>query len=127
MLASREAWNVLLCAELCNNVSRYDGIKYGYRTPEYKTIDELYTKSRTEAFGELLKTAILYGSDALSTDNYEKIYDKSLRIRRVMVETFAEIFAEYDAVLLPAASRSAFAAKKSTVSPCGKETVLLNI
>lgn len=125
LLASREAWNVLLCAELCNNVSRYDGIKYGYRTPEYKTIDELYTKSRTEAFGELLKTAILYGSDALSTDNYEKIYDKSLRIRRVMVETFAEIFAEYDAVLLPAASRSAFTATDlaSDKALCFKENL----
>ena len=104
LLAAREAWNVLLCAELCNNVSRYDGVKYGYRTKNYKTIEELYTNSRTEAFGLLLKTAILYGSDALSSANYDGVYDRSLRVRRVLSEYCKELFAKYDAVLLPATS-----------------------
>lgn len=97
-----------MCAELCNNVSRFDGVKYGYRTKNYKNIEELYTNSRTEAFGELLKTAILFGSDALSTENYMRVYDKSLRIRRVVAEKFAEIFGEYDAVLLPACSKACY-------------------
>lgn len=101
---SGAVWNVLMSSELCNNVSRYDGVKYGYRSSNFSGIDELYTNSRTEAFGKLLKTAILYGSDNLSTENYMKIYDKSLRMRRVIVERFAEIFAEYDAVLMPATS-----------------------
>ncbi len=105
---AKTAWNILMCAELCNNVSRYDGVKYGHRTENYKTIDELYTGSRTEAFGELLKTAILYGSETLSDDNYFPMYDKSLRVRRVIVEAFAKIFAEYDAVMLPACSKSAY-------------------
>ncbi len=105
---AHKAWNVLMCAELCNNVSRYDGIKYGYRTPNYKTIDELYTNSRTEAFGELLKTAILYGSEALSTDNYMKVYDKALRVRRVMTEMLTGLLSEYDAVLLPACSKASY-------------------
>lgn len=104
------AWNVLLSAELCNNVSRYDGIKFGYRTPNYTNIDELYTNSRTEAFGLLLKTAILYGSDALSTENYMRVYDKALRVRRVICEAFAELFAEYGAVLMPACAKTAYAA-----------------
>jgi len=105
---AHKAWNVLMCAELCNNVSRYDGVKYGYRTPNYTTIDELYTGSRTEAFGELLKTAILYGSEALSTDNYMKVYDKALRVRRVMVETLTALLKDYDALLLPACSKAAY-------------------
>ena len=100
-----------MSAELCNNVSRYDGVKYGYRTKNYKTIDELYTNSRTEAFGKLLKTAILFGSESLSTDNYMKVYDKGLRMRRVIAEKLAEIFASYDAILLPVASRTAFCPK----------------
>ena len=104
------AWNILMCAELCNNVSRYDGIKYGYRSKEYTTIDELYTNSRTEAFGELLKATILYGSEMLSEENYEKMYDKSLRVRRVVVEEFARIFGAYDALLLPACGKSAYTA-----------------
>ena len=103
--AARVAWNILMTAELCNNVSRYDGIKYGYRSKNYTTIGELYTNSRTEAFGDLLKTAILYGSDRLSTENYMKIYDKSLRIRRVLVDAFADLFAQFDAVLMPVTSK----------------------
>ncbi len=70
---AREAWNILMSAELCNNVSRYDGVKYGYRSNNYTNIDELYTNSRTEAFGDLLKTAILFGSETLSTENYMKV------------------------------------------------------
>lgn len=105
---AKTAWNVCMSAELCNNVSRLDGVKYGYRTKNYKTIDELYTNSRTEAFGELLKTAILFGSETLSTDNYMKVYDKSLRIRRVVCEKFAELFGEFDAVLLPACGKDKY-------------------
>ena len=108
LLAAKTAWNVLMCAELCNNVSRYDGIKYGYRSKNYTNIDELYTNSRTEAFGELLKTAILFGSEALSTENYMSVYDKSLRIRRVICEKFAEIFDSYGAVLMPVCSKTAY-------------------
>ncbi len=105
---AKVAWNILMSAELCNNVSRFDGVKYGYRSENYTTIEELYTNSRTEAFGELLKTMIIYGSDVLSTDNYMSFYDKAMRIRRVIAEKFAEIFAEYDAVMLPAGSKKAF-------------------
>ncbi len=105
---SKIAWNVLMSAELCNNVSRYDGVKYGYRAENFSGIDELYTNSRTEAFGELLKTAILFGSETLSTDNYMKVYDKALRTRRVIVEEFAKIFESFDAVILPATSKMAY-------------------
>lgn len=102
--ASRVAWNILMSAELCNNVSRYDGVKYGYRAQSFTNLDELYTNSRTEAFGKLLKTAILFGSETLSTDNYMKVYDKALRTRRVIVEAFAKMLEGFDAVLMPACS-----------------------
>lgn len=108
--ASKVAWNILMTAELCNNVSRYDGVKYGYRSQNFTNIDELYTNSRTEAFGDLLKTAILFGSETLSTDNYMKVYDKALRTRRVIVEKFAELFENYDAVLMPACSKMEYSA-----------------
>lgn len=108
LLASKTAWNILMSAELCNNVSRYDGVKYGYRTPNYTTIDELYTNSRTESFGDLLKTAILYGSETLSDENYMKVYDKALRVRRVTVDYFDSLFENYDAVLMPATSKKAY-------------------
>ncbi len=106
--SARPAWNVLMCAELCNNVSRYDGVKYGHRAESFSGIDELYTNSRTEAFGDLLKTAIIFGSETLSTENYMKVYDKCLRTRRVIVEEFAKLFSEFDAVLMPACSSLAY-------------------
>lgn len=111
------AWNILMSAEACNNVSRFDGVKYGYRSQNFTTIDELYTASRTEAFGDLIKKCILFGSETLSTDNYMPFYDKSLRIRRVIKEAFDRIFSEYDAVLLPVASKSAFAASDLAACP----------
>lgn len=111
LAAARAAWNVLMCAELCNNVSRYDGVKYGYRAENFSGIDELYTNSRTEAFGELLKTAILFGSETLSTENYMKVYDKCLRTRRVISEEFAKIFSDFDALLLPACSTMTYTEK----------------
>ena len=108
LLTAKSAWNILMSAELCNNVSKYDGVKYGYRSADSKTLDELYTNSRTEAFGYLLKSTILYGSDTLSTDNYFKVYDKALRVRRVICEYFEALFKEYDAVVLPACSKKAY-------------------
>jgi len=108
--SANAAWNVLMCAELCNNVSRYDGVKYGHRAESFNGIDELYTNSRTESFGELLKCAILFGSDTLSTDNYMKVYDKAMRVRRVISEAFGKLFEQYDAVLMPACSAMAYSA-----------------
>lgn len=105
---AKEAYTVLMSAEVCNNVSRYDGVKFGYRAEDFSGIDELYTKSRTEAFGTLLKTVILYGSDTLSTENYFKVYDKALRIRRKVVEAFSALFESFDAILLPTASKPVF-------------------
>ena len=93
------AWQILMAAETTNNLSRFDGVKYGHRTAEYKNIDELYVKSRTEAFGFLAKATILYGSDVLAKGKYEACYDKSLRLRRVIADKMTELFGEYDAVL----------------------------
>ncbi|MBQ8147173.1 MAG: hypothetical protein IJ040_00105 [Lachnospiraceae bacterium] len=103
-------WQILMTAETCNNVSRYDGVKYGYRTETYKNIDELYVNSRTEGFNFLTKATILYGSDVLSKNRYDDCYGKSLRVRRVVAEKFAKLMEDYDAVLTPVCSKSAYTA-----------------
>ena len=102
------AWQILMTAETCNNVSRYDGVKYGHRATEYKNIDELYVNSRTEGFNFLTKAVILYGSDVLSKNRYKDCYDKSLRVRRVIAEKFEELMKNYDAVLTPVCSKTAY-------------------
>lgn len=104
------AWQILMCAETCNNVSRYDGVKYGYRTKEYRNIDELYVKTRTEGFNFLTKAVILYGSDVLSKNRYKDCYDKSLRVRRVVADKMKELFEKYDAVLTPVCSKTEYEA-----------------
>lgn len=106
---AKAAWNVILCAELCKNTARYDGVRYGHRAEKFSTLEELYTTSRTEGFGDLIKAAILYGSEVLSSENYQKIYEKALRVRRVIAEEFAKLFEQFDAVLLPACSSMVYA------------------
>lgn len=102
------AWQILYTAETCNNVSRYDGVKYGFRAQEYRNIDELYVNSRTEGFNFLTKAVILYGSDVLSKNRYEDCYGKALKVRRVIAEKMAELYKTYDAVLTPVCSKTEF-------------------
>jgi aspartyl-tRNA(Asn)/glutamyl-tRNA(Gln) amidotransferase subunit A len=111
-----------MCAELCNNENRFEGMKYGYHTKRYQTIGELYTKSRTEAFGILTKTAILYGSEVLAAGNYERCYDKGLRIRRLVAEAFTNEFAHdtaagQTAILLPACAKRAYSLADVEANP----------
>ena len=90
---------ILCCAELSNNLTRYDGIKFGYRAEGYKSLRELYTKSRTEAFGDSAKMASIIGSMVLSQENYARYYDKAMRIRRLIKESLR--FDRYDVILVP--------------------------
>ncbi len=101
------AWNILMSAETTNNLSRFDGVKYGHRTEKYKNIDELYVGSRTEGFKFLTKATILYGSDVLSKGRYEVCYDKALKIRKLAVEALTALFESgFTALLIPAMSEN---------------------
>lgn len=102
------AWQILMTAETCNNISRYDGVKFGYRAENYRNIDELYVNSRTEGFNFLTKAVVLYGSDVLSKNRYKDCYDKSLKIRRVISEKYNELMGKYDAILTPVCSKKTF-------------------
>jgi len=110
VFAAQTAWQILMSAETCNNLSRFDGVKFGYRTPEYKNIDELYVKSRSEAFSFLTKATIIYGSDVLSKDKYDNCYDKSMRIRRVVLTKVKELLSSYDAIITPVCSKNGYEA-----------------
>ena len=95
---------ILCCAELSNNISRYDGIKYGYRTDKYSDMQELYTGSRTEALGPDVKLASMIGAMVLSQDNYMRYYDKAMRLRRLIKESLE--FDKYDAIIMPASGEA---------------------
>ena len=106
--SAQTAWQILMSAETTNNLSRFDGVKYGYRTPEYKNIDDLYVKSRTEAFSFLTKATIIYGSDVLAKGKYLACYDKSLRIRRIVTDKVKKVLASYDAILTPVCKETSY-------------------
>ena len=95
-----EIMQILCCGELCNNISRYDGVKFGHRAEGYKGLKELYTKSRNEGFGADAKLAAILGSMVLSHGNYLRYYDKAMRIRRLIKESV--YFDEYDIIIVPA-------------------------
>lgn len=103
-------WQILMTAETCNNVSRYDGVKFGHRAAEYKNIDELYVNTRTEGFNFLTKSVILYGSDVLSKNRYDDCYGKALKVRRVVANQFEELMKNYDAILTPVCSKTEYKA-----------------
>ncbi len=107
--AANTTWQILMTAETCNNVSRYDGVKFGFRAAEYRNIDELYVNTRTEGFNFLTKAVILYGSDVLSKNRYDDCYGKSLKVRRVVAERMEELMKQYDAVLTPVCSKTSYA------------------
>jgi aspartyl-tRNA(Asn)/glutamyl-tRNA(Gln) amidotransferase subunit A len=97
------AYYVLTTAEASSNLSRYDGIRYGYRSPNASNLEETYTMSRTEGFSTEVKRRIMLGTFVLSAGYYDAYYGKAQKVRRLIAEKTAEIFKEYDFILLPTA------------------------
>jgi aspartyl-tRNA(Asn)/glutamyl-tRNA(Gln) amidotransferase subunit A len=95
----KEVMYILACAEISNNINRYDGVKFGYRAEGYKNLEELYLKSRTEGFGPDAKLAAIMGAMVLSENNYAPLYEKAMKIRRLVKESLR--FDEYDFLVLP--------------------------
>ena len=103
------AYYVLTTAEASSNLSRYDGIRYGYRTdtnPE--NLDEFYANNRSESFGAEVKRRIMLGTFVLSTGYYDAFYTKAQKIRALVVKRMNEIFEAYDAVIMPVSPTTAF-------------------
>ncbi len=98
---------VITAAEASSNLARFDGVKYGYRTKEYHSLQEMYEKSRTEGFGEEVQKRILFGSLVLSEEYYEDYYKKAKKLQGALKRTYANVFQTYDIILGPVAPRTA--------------------
>ena len=101
------AYYVIASAEASSNLSRFDGIKYGYRTKEYEGLHHLYKKSRSEGFGKEVKRRIMLGSFVLSSGYYDAYYLKALRTKALIKQAFDKAFSRYDLILGPAAPSTA--------------------
>ncbi|MCC8141037.1 MAG: Asp-tRNA(Asn)/Glu-tRNA(Gln) amidotransferase subunit GatA [Lachnospiraceae bacterium] len=101
------AYYVIACAEASSNLSRFDGVKYGYRTEEYDGLHNMYKKSRSEGFGPEVKRRIMLGSFVLSSGYYDAYYLKALRVKALIKQAFDDAFEKYDVILGPAAPTTA--------------------
>lgn len=98
---------IIAAAEASSNLSRFDGVKYGWRAEKYKDLTDLYNKTRTEGFGSEVKRRILLGTFVLSTGYYDAYYNKALQVKHVIKSAFDDAFRKYDCILMPVAPTTA--------------------
>lgn len=99
---------IIACAEASSNLGRFDGIRYTYRTPEFKNLKELYKKSRSEGFGSEVKRRIILGTYVLSSGYYDAYYKKAQQVRTLVMNEFNKGFERYDVILIPTSPTVAF-------------------
>jgi aspartyl-tRNA(Asn)/glutamyl-tRNA(Gln) amidotransferase subunit A len=99
---------VLAPAEASSNLSRYDGVRYGYRAPEYSDLTEMYEKSRAQGFGAEVKRRIMIGTYVLSHGYYDAYYLQAQKIRRLIAQDFTDAFKQCDVILGPTSPSTAF-------------------
>jgi len=104
-------------AEASANLARFDGVRYGYRSPSSETLSAMYSHSRDEGFGSEVKRRILLGTYALSAGYYDAYYLKAQQVRRLLAEEFIRVFADVDAIVTPTAPTPAFKLGEKTGDP----------
>jgi len=102
------AYYIIACAEASSNLSRYDGLKYGYRSEKAQSLSEVYRLSRSEGFGLEVKRRIMLGSFVLSSGYYDAYYKKALQVRALIKDAYNKLFAKYDMILSPVAPTTAY-------------------
>lgn len=101
------AYYFITSAEASSGLARYDGVHYGYRSENAKNLDEIYRKSRAEAFGPDVKRRILLGTYTLGAGHYDDVYKKSQRARMLVAQDFQNAFEKYDVLISPSAPTTA--------------------
>ncbi len=110
------AYYIIASAEASSNLSRYDGVKFGYRCKDPINLDDLYLRTRKEGFGKEVKKRIMIGTYALSSGYYDEYYIRALKIRRIIQDNFKEAFKEVDFIFSPTSPTTAFSLGEKTSS-----------
>lgn len=108
---------ILITAEASSNLARYDGARYGYRNQESRTLQEMYTDSRSEGFGTEVKRRIMLGTYVLSAGYYEAYYRKAQKVRRLLKNDFDRAFIEVELILTPTSPTTAFKLGEKSDNP----------
>jgi aspartyl-tRNA(Asn)/glutamyl-tRNA(Gln) amidotransferase subunit A len=111
------AYYVLAPAEASSNLARFDGVRYGFRAPEYGDLKEMYMKTRTQAFGAEVKRRILIGTYVLSHGYYDAYYLQAQKVRRLIAQDFANAFEQCDVIIGPTSPTTAFKLGANTSDP----------
>lgn len=111
------AYYVIAPAEASSNLSRFDGVRYGYRAPDYGSLDDMYAKTRAQGFGGEVKRRILIGTYVLSHGYYDAYYLQAQRIRRLIADDFTAAFASCDDILGPTSPSTAFRIGEKSTDP----------
>ena len=114
---SLATYYIISCAEASSNLGRFDGIRYGYRTPNYENLNELFVNSRTEGFGEEVKRRIILGTYVLSSGYYDAYYKKAQQVRTLVKREFDKAFEKYDVLLTPTSPTVAFDMNAKSSNP----------
>ena len=101
------AYYVIACAEASSNLARFEGVKYGYRAPEYDGLHSMFKRTRSEGFGAEVKRRIMLGSFVLSSGYYDAYYLKALRTKALIKSAFDKAFERFDVIVSPAAPTTA--------------------
>jgi aspartyl-tRNA(Asn)/glutamyl-tRNA(Gln) amidotransferase subunit A len=108
---------LLSSSEASANLARFDGVRYGYRSPNSKTLLDLYKNSRAEGFGDEVKRRIMLGTFALSSGYYDAYYKKAQKVRTLIKKDFEDVFEKYDVIVGPTAPTPAFKIGEKTADP----------
>jgi aspartyl-tRNA(Asn)/glutamyl-tRNA(Gln) amidotransferase subunit A len=108
MRLSVPVYYVLAPAEASSNLARYDGVRYGYRTPSYRDLEDMYERTRAEGFGAEVKRRILIGTYVLSHGYYDAYYIRAQKLRRLIAQDFASAFEKCDIIMGPTTPTTAF-------------------
>lgn len=111
------AYYVIAPAEASSNLSRFDGVRYGYRAPEYGNLDDMYMKTRAQGFGAEVKRRIMIGAYVLSHGYYDAYYLQAQRIRRLIANDFVEAFKSCDVIMGPTSPSTAFKLGEKAADP----------
>ncbi|MBK8383015.1 MAG: Asp-tRNA(Asn)/Glu-tRNA(Gln) amidotransferase subunit GatA [Ignavibacteria bacterium] len=103
-----QTYYILTSAEASSNLSRFDGVRYGYRSDESAVLEDMYVNSRSEGFGEEVKRRIMLGTYVLSAGYYDAYYRKAQKVRRLIMNDFENAFNEVDFIISPTTPDTAF-------------------
>jgi aspartyl-tRNA(Asn)/glutamyl-tRNA(Gln) amidotransferase subunit A len=117
MKLSVPVYYVLAPAEASSNLARFDGVRYGYRTPEYRDLEEMYEKTRAEGFGTEVKRRILIGTYVLSHGYYDAYYIRAQKLRRLIAQDFTAAFEKCDVIMGPTSPSTAFRIGEKAADP----------